>query len=85
MVQMDLTGSSSRRSPSAFVRALKLRVIKTAKTTGLLSFNSLHQQAFESQIKEKEAQVCHFVIFMKSLFAERNQEREHLGAHMRES
>ena len=67
---MDVTGSSSR-SPSAFVRALKLRVIKTAKTTGLLSFNSVHQQAFESQFKEKEAQVCYYVIFMifmKTLF-----------------
>ena len=49
------------RGPS-FVQSLKLRAIKTVKTSGLLSFHPtfrhLHQQAFESKVKEDEAKVC---------------------------
>ena len=39
------------------LHSLKLRAIKTVKTKGLLSFHYLHQQAFETQVKEDEAKV----------------------------
>lgn len=44
-----------------FVNSLKLRAIKTVKTSGLLSFHPpfhyLHHQAIESQVREHGAKV----------------------------
>ena len=56
----------SGKVPS-FMEALKLRVIKTAKTTGLLSFNHVHQQAFVNQMKENEVKVGLFFFLLSFL------------------